>query len=345
SDYWMERLRLKLPFLLLPFAFYQLHNIIQKHNIGHRYGQSHHSFYDGVLYVLLLLMTVSCIGIGVHYWLNFEEINLAIQQGRAIPTPRNHIRFSLLLAISIISGGYLYAKKYIYRFDWERTLIACCTTFLFIFIHILSVRSGLLALYMALFALLVRFILIKKRYWIGLAGIVALTALPVASYYIVPSFQKKINYAVWDLRTYYAGKGANNSDSGRLVSLQVGWELAQRNMLVGVGAGNLRREVKNIYRQQFPAVTEPKMPHNQWVSVLAGTGILGIIIFGIAFFVPFFYNAHYRQPLFLGYYIIVFTSLLMENTLENSMGIGLYCFFTLLFLNLQYENSLLRETK
>lgn len=344
-DYWGERLRLKVPFLVLPFILYQLRETLGEHlsragNYGGTgsYPVTWEQFYQRIFYFLLLLLTVTCIGIGINYLLHFEEINLAIKQGRAIPTPRNHIRFSLILAIGIIGGGYLYFEKYTCRYAWERRFILGCTIFLFLFIHVLSVRSGLLALYVALFALLIRFILLEKKYLLGIAGIGILATLPVVAYYTVPSFQKKISYAVWDLQMYREGKGANYSDAGRLISLQIGWELVQRDPLVGVGAGNLRQAVKEIYRTQFPNLQEPKMPHNQWLSVLAGTGIIGLLIFMIAFFLPLFYRRNYYDPLFLGFYAIIFTSLLMENTLENAIGIGLYCFFTLLLLNKKQLN-------
>ncbi|MFK7933817.1 MAG: O-antigen ligase family protein [Saprospiraceae bacterium] len=340
-DYWGERLRLKVPFLVLPFIFYQLReSLLVSWSLRVTSSlKEREQFYYRILYFLLLLLTVTCIGIGINYLLHFEEINAAIKQGRSIPTPRNHIRFSLILAIGITGSGYLYLKKYVYRYAWERRLILGCTIFLFLFIHVLSVRSGLLALYVALFALLVRFISIEKKYLVGMAGIIALTALPVVAYYTVPSFQKKISYAVWDLQMYQKGESANYSDAGRLVSLQIGWELAQRQPLVGVGAGNLRQEIKEIYRTQFPDLTEPKMPHNQWLSVFAGTGIVGLLIFGVGFFLPLFYEKNYQNPLFLGFYAIIFTSLMMENTLENSMGIGLYAFFLLLLLNYLQEKK------
>lgn len=323
-DYWWERLRLKAPFLVLPFIFYQLPKLSKR--------QYHHIFY-----FLVLSLVITCCGIGINYGLHFDEINQAIKEGRSIPTPRNHIRFSLILALGIISGGYLYFKRYFYKYQWERQLLLGSIIFLFLFIHVLSVRSGLLALYATLFVLLIRFILIEKKYILGISGILLLTALPFIAYHTVPSFQKKISYALWDLKMYKEGKGDTYSDSGRLISLQIGLKIGNAYPIMGVGAGNLRQVVKEIYKKDYPNLKEPKMPHNQWVSVYAGTGIIGLLIFGWAFFLPLLYRNNYHHPLFLGFYAIIFTSLMMENTLENSIGIGFFCFFLLLLLN--YKNA------
>lgn len=318
--YWWERIRLKAPFLVLPFIFLNLPSLKKRQ-------------YHSILYFLCLLLMITCIGVGANYLANFDEINEAIKRGKSIPTPRNHIRFSLMLAVAILSGGYLYWKKFFLKYKWEQKLILGGTIFLFLFIHILSVRSGLLVLYMAILATIVRYIYLTRRFLIGLGIAAFLIAIPIATYYTLPSFKGKIDYALWDFQEYRQGRGEHYSDAGRLLSLQIGWELGNRNPLIGVGAGDLRKEVKAIYATQYPNINEPKMPHNQFMTVYAGTGIIGLIAFLGAMLLPLFYKKHYRNPLFLAINLVLFGSFLMENTIESSTGIGLYCFFILFLLN------------
>jgi hypothetical protein len=75
------------------------------------------------------------------------------------------------------------------------------------------------------------------------------------------------------------------------------------------------------------------MPHNQFVSVLAANGLVGIFLFSIAFFLPVILGQAYQNPFFLALHIIVFVSLMVENTFETSVGVAFYLFFTLLGLN------------
>ena len=136
--YSFERLQLKIPFLALPFAFFCLPRLSKRG-------------YLGLFCFLVTILFLTNIGIGANYLLNFEEINEAIAQGKPIPTPRNHIRYSLLLSLGILAGIVLSYKRFYLRWKAETWMIAIFTLFNFIFIHILSVRSGLAVLYSSLF--------------------------------------------------------------------------------------------------------------------------------------------------------------------------------------------------
>jgi len=318
--YWLARLRIKLPFLALPLVFIALPRFSERQ-------------VNGLLYVLLVILFLTSIGIGINYLLNYEEINLLLQQGHPIPTPRNHIRFSLLLAYGILSGGYLYYKNFRWRHAWESKVILGITVFLFLFIHFLSVRTGLAALYIGILVLLVRHVYLSRKYLVGLTVLTGLFLLPILGYHTIPSFKAKVNYMRWDWKMYQEGTGAEYADSGRLTSLNVGYGLFKAHPLFGVGAGNLRAETTRIFKEEYPEFKVPHVPHNQFLFVMAGTGLAGLSLFLFAFFFPLFYHRNYRQPLLLGFYGIAFTSFMLEHTIENSVGVAFFCFFVLLWLN------------
>lgn len=323
-SYWLARLRIKVPFLALPLVF-----------LGHPRLEERQ--WLGLLYFLLVLMFVTAIGVAINYGVHYEEIQLMLKQGQPMPTPRNHIRYSLLLALGVVSGGYLYSRGYFLRYARERHFILGATLFLFVFIHLLSVRSGILALYVALFLLLARYILVSRRYGWGLALLAALAAMPAAAYLLVPSFRAKVDYMRWGLIKYQEGEGADYSDTGRLVSMKVGWELARQHPVFGVGAGNLNQEVKRVFDQSYPQLPEPLVPHNQFLFVLAGTGAAGLLLFLFALFHPLFYRRNYHHPFLLGFYGVVLAAFLIEHFIENSTGVGFFAFFLLLFLNVGRE--------
>lgn len=321
SDYWLERLRLKLPFLFLPFAFVNLPAFSRRE-------------YQGLFYFLLMVLFFTCIGIGVNYGLHFEAINESILHGKPIPTPRHHIRFSLLLALGIIGGIFLIKEQVYCKRKWEKQVIIGMNLFLFVFIHILSVRSGLMVLYASFFFLTMHYIYRSRRYLIGLGFMAILILLPVLAYQFVPSFTNKVNYALWDLRMYQsnAEKRQNYSDTARMTSLNIGLQIGQAHPIFGIGAGNLKREVTRIYNAEYPDIQKQIMPHNQFVSVYAGMGLVGLILFTGTFFFPLFYKKAHQDAFFVAFYIIIFLSFMVENTIESSMGIGFYVFFLCLFL-------------
>jgi O-antigen ligase len=326
--YWGERIRLKIAFLLLPLAFASIKPI------------SDRSF-KVIMYSFVGILFFSCIGIGIHYLLNFDEINRLLNQGHPMPTPRNHIRFSLLLAYSIFAAFYLYKKDFYFKYKWERTLLFGVTGFLFVFLHLLSVRSGLAAFYLTAFILILRRAWVAKKIFAGVGLIVLMAAIPLIAYKTIPSFKAKVDYSLYDrwVRKHNISQ-SDYSDGGRFISIKVGMDIGNDNPVFGVGAGNLRQEVKSRYAEMYPESKEVKMPHNQFVSIYASMGIIGLGLFLFAFFFPLFYKKGYRHTLFLSFHIIVLLSFLVENTIENSIGIAFYLFFLLLNLNYQSKDRI-----
>lgn len=320
GSYTFERLRVKLPFLILPFAFVSM-PALRKREIF------------TILYFLLAMMFFISVYVFINFAVNFDAIMEQIGRGGHLPTPSNHIRFSLTLALTITGGLALWVEKFYLRQLFERYLAGGMTLFLFAFIHILSVRSGIVALYLGLFVLGGHYIIAKKKYLAGAAGIAALIALPVIAYFTVPSFKLKVDYAHWDYLQFRQGAGSHYPDSERLISMRIGMDIGNANPLLGVGAGDLKQAVKQVYENKFEGNYNFRMPHNQLLSVYAGTGLFGLALFLTGFFYPLFYKKNYRQPLFLAFHAIVFMSFLMENTVENNFGISMYLFFLLVGLN------------
>jgi len=316
--YTLERLRIKLPFLLLPFAFFSLPDLDKKD-------------FQKVLFFQLFLACVAAIGVGVNYLIDFENITTELSRGGAIPTPGNHIRFSLILAFSVLAGASLYWTRVQLKYAFERRLVLLLTLFLFVFMHVLSVRSGLLVLYISIGLLLLRYIFFSRRYVVGLIGMVVLLLLPILAYKTVPSFKNKLAYMEYDLKMYLSGKGANYSDAERITSLQAGLEVGNENKWLGVGAGDLRQVIKEKYKKDFPNITR-RMPHNQFITIYAGTGLIGLLFFSFSFFYPIFAKRRFTDALFLGIHAIVFFSFMMESTIENAVGIAFYIFYLLLIL-------------
>lgn len=317
--YWLARLRIKLPFLGLPLVF-----------LGH--PPLKQKAFWGLLYFLLVLMLLTAIGVSLNYVFNYEAVQEILKKGQPMPTPRNHIRYSLILAFSIISGGYLYQQGYYWKYRWERLAILSITFSLLFFIHLLSVRSGLLALYMALGLLILRYMIIHRRYLYGGLTLVLLCSLPLLAYWLVPSFKAKVAYMKWSMEKYQEGEGDVYADPGRIVSWEVGWSIYKKHRITGIGYGNIRAAVEQRFEQDYPGRPQALLPHNQFLFVLAATGWIGLSVFMIAYLFPLFYAQNYRHPLMLGFYGITTAAFMIEHTIENAMGVGFYIFFLLILL-------------
>ncbi len=329
TGYLLERLRIKLPFIILPLAFVSIPSLPRRG-------------YLNILYLFFILASITAIGVTVNYGMNFQMVNEMIGKGQPMPTPTNHIRYSLMIAYAIIIGFILTIEKHRFRFNWEKFLVPGMTSFLLIFIHILSVRSGLAIFYLTCTLLLIRYIILSKNFLVGLGLTVLVTAIPFTAYHTIPSLKTKIAYMYYDYLQNKEGKGRGYSDSERLLSLQLASELIRENPVFGVGAGDIRHVMHEKYEKEIPDIRnhEKKMPHNQFVSVFLGTGVLGGILFVVFCLLPLFWKKNHREPLFLSFVLIVLFSFLVENTIENALGVALTLFFLLLGMKyLEHEEG------
>lgn len=313
--YW-DRVRVALPFLILPFAFSSLPQLSKRQ-------------YQLILYWLLIAVSVAAIGTLINYLSDFTFYNKQLQHGRPIPTPIHHIRFSLLIAFTIVVGWWLMMKNVVYRFRWERWLILGLISFLFIFIHVLSVRSGIAVLYLTLFCLSLQYVFKTKRYLLGFSVVLMIVAAPFIAYQVIPSFKNRIDYALYDFRNMKNGNTKNFSDGERMISLEAGFQTGNSSPLLGVGMGDLNNEIEQFYAKKYPNFMV-KRPHNQFVFFYAAIGILGTVAFLIAFLIPFFHQGKFKDELFLAFHIIIFLSFMVETTIGSAIGTAYYIFFLLL---------------
>lgn len=315
-DYWFERSRIKLPFLGLPIAFFFLPKLSPKD-------------YRKIALFYVVAMAVSGFGVLVNYLLHFDSINLLIGKGQNIPVPRNHIRFSLGVAIAVmLSIGLCFDESPVKK--WQKRVSLGVVVFLFFFQHLLAVRSGIVGMYLGLFVYLVKSLTIKKYRLVGWLGLVAMVVMPYLGVKFIPSLERKVGYMLYDWKMRQKGDGDEYSDSGRISSILVGMKIGRQHPVVGVGAGDLRAEM-DVRLSPYHRKKE-LIPHNEYVFYYATTGLIGLFFFVVGISTLIFSRRHYRNAPFLAIQVILLFSFLVEATLETSTGTGYYLFWSLIGL-------------
>ncbi len=310
---WLIWVKLKLPFLLFPIAFFIA-------------WQSIATIVLDALKTLWIVIFASSIFVLTSYILNFEVLNESFFSGGAMPTPFSHIRYSLLLVISFFIILF-YQKKGYY----------ILLTYFFIFIHLLSVRSGIAALYGGLVVYILYTIFQFQNWKKSLLVLISAMLLAMGSYRFFPSIKNKLSYMRYDIGQWQQGKIDGNSDAMRISSILTGVEMAKENLWIGVGAGDILKEAKTKHQQLFPNVLEDqsrKMPHNEFLWTLCVSGIIGLSAFLMAWLCPIFY---FRNEISISFIIIQFVfaaSFMVEYTLEEQIGGTLFILLFLLFLSL-----------
>jgi O-antigen ligase len=320
-DYMLERIRLRVPFIGLPFAFFLLPSLSL-------------IWYRNWWLAVILVIDIVAVGVIVYYFNHQQDIQLLLEQGKAIPTPANHIRYALLQVVAFCASVYW---GWLHRGHSNppsfTSFFKFSSIFLFVFIHFLAVRSGLFSLYLIIVSMGVPYLFKKRAYATLMLFLAGVIILPFLGMKLIPSLKKKIEYVYYDVDMFLKGEATDQlSDASRLISWKLGLELFVDNPTFGVGAGNIRIKMNELYKRDYPAFEKKLTPHNQFIMVLASSGIVGLILFCVGFFIPLFYGKNYQDPFILALYLSFFASFWVEATFENAMGVAIFLFFTLFHL-------------
>jgi O-antigen ligase len=322
--YWLSRVRIKIPLLVLPVAFSLIPPLSKKQ-------------YLGIWYAFFITFTLFSIYHLLYYAAHFEETNKGLGQGIPLKSFKSHIVFTTMTAFAVMTGIELWLNQFFLKYVWERKAILAATVFLILALHIFSVRTGLLTFYVCFFIKILDIIFKQKKIIAGIIALSAMTAIPVLAYTFVPSFQQRVNYAIWDFQQYKAGNAGDKSDSDRIVSLKVGWEIAKQHPVIGVGFGDIMQETAKTYGKLYPHM-RPREPHSFILFTAVGVGFVGLLIWLIAIAFPLFYKRGYQDALFLQFNVAFMTGNIVDYIVEGTLWAVFYAFAVSLFLN-QYNKK------
>ena len=233
---WLLQLKLKLPFLFLPFAFYVFRPWID---------QKLHKWIHFAFIATAFFSTFHVIGM---FLMDKEAIIEGIGKGKSIPTPLDHIHYSIMVSYAVVSSVILALLKSNKKYQWALFLVSA---YLFGFMHFLSVRTGLVLSYAGIAVILIWYVSTHKKYLLGLGIAAFLAAIPFLTYNTVAPFKKKINYMFWDLAQYKKGKGNSYSDSERLMSYAISFDLIKESPIVGHGIGDLKPIMMERHKEKY----------------------------------------------------------------------------------------------
>lgn len=321
-NYFFERLQIQLPFLILPIAF-----VFFKPLSNRQFMLVYYFFLVGVFVISLDAF--------INYVNNSEAINQLYLQSQVMPTiVSHHPTFSIMIAFAIYVAYYLYKHQF-YAFNKnERYAIAVIGILLFTFLHIFSVRSGLLAIYVLILIEFYKFIFIKKQYKTGVLSLFFSLLIGFTTFLLSPTIRNKVENTRSDISNSGNGNINNQSLGSRMASCHIALDIADStSWLMGSGLGDLRDLSDYMWYTKYPDVTKKIIPHNQFLFYLAATGIIGLLAFVFCLLFPLLYNSNYKHPLLSIHYIIMFIALMFEAFFQTQLGVAYCLIFILLPLN------------
>lgn len=320
-DAWLERLRIRLPYLILPIAFVFLPALTEQEQ--RRVGA-----------LFLLVASSACLYVSYLYAIDPTGIQHAIEIGGHFPLLVNHIRFSLILGIAVLYGIYLMRMPQSRSMQW---LIFFMTLLCFLTMHLLAVRSGLLAMYCGLVFWWLHLVLVQRE-WRWLLTLPLSLILLAGAWYVLPSFQTKLGYSYWELMEFLGQSEQATTLSARMQSYFCGWQVFLEQPWWGTGVGDLQTEMARCWVMNF-GYESIYMPHNQYLSWLAGNGLIFTLAMLGVCLLPLLGMRKASIPLVWSVILAIMVSFLVENTIENSFGVAIHSFFSLWFLRFHSQKS------
>lgn len=320
---WWKLTHIKLHFLLLPFCIALLNPFTLK---------------EYMLIVLCMVLTAvwSSIWVQVAYFSQYDLFSQSLGFGGSLPTPINHIRYSVVIALSMLICFAFAVENWKVKYHWERWVYAITAVYLFYFLHILSVRSGLALGYTGIFILVI-FYMRRMSKWGQIAVIGALILAPLIAYKTLPGFELKVRYTLYDLGKFKAGEGSDYSDAERWQSWRAGLVVGNKHPFFGTGVGKFRSEMENYYKTELKQETWTR-PHNQWINVFTIFGLFGLAVFTFMILYPMTFALFWKPPLIPTLYIVQLLSMVVEHPLDTTFGTSLFLVVTL--IGLSYQDGL-----
>lgn len=316
--YFGLRAQILLPFLVLPFAYAQTEEFSFKQK-------------KVIFYTFIFGVLVTAIQALMYYYNHQSEVNQAYLESRVMPTAiSHHPTFSLMCAYSIylLYNAFKIEKNINFKF-----FLVAITLFLVVFLHIFSVRAGLMAFYILVLLIFYEQIILKKQYFLAIIIGILCISIAISTFLFSPTIRNKIANTQNDIENYKAGGSVNNQSLGsRVISYKNAIEITQNSSWVfGCGLGDIEDLNNQLFETKYADVSKRIIPHNQFLFYLASIGILGLLVFIGAFYYPLITN--FKNLNLIAHYLVITVAFLIEAFLTTQLGVAFCIIFLILFIN------------
>jgi hypothetical protein len=320
---WVKTVQVKLPLLFMPFTLGVLVNISRE-------------TYNKLLYVFVGLVVISTGWSYIFYFLT-ENIALTYLQAKVLPVPMydDHVRFSWLVVVVFMLLIDRILKVTEKR---ERLILLSLLAYLVVYLHVLAAKTGVLGLYIVMAIFLWKWVSGKWRFW----GLMILLFLPIVAWYLLPSFQSRLRFIIWDFQNYSRGNYTEGlSDAPRIESLKAGWDIVKSNFVTGVGSGDVLHQTNQWYRIHAPFLKpyEQLLPCNQLMMFVCSGGVLMGLIALVFFLSPLWIKVLKNNYLWVAFHAVALFGFMYEISLEVQNGVFVYIFFGIYI----YANTLVNK--
>jgi O-antigen ligase len=325
TDEASRKLILKLPILCFPLVFNALKKIESKH-------------FPNIVLIGLYAMYLPALVSVYNYISNKTLFDQLILESKPLPIEFGygiyHIQFSILLAMSTVLGVYLLLHRKSWNLSaFNKTFIGIISLLNFVFLHILSARTGLLALYFGLIMILIP-ALIKMPLKSKIISILAGLLLPVLILSASSSLRNRLRNTAADFEVAWSGKDANDySFAMRVQAWKNATQVIKKNALIGVGIGDADKVLQENFAQMNSSISPAnrKNPHFQFLETATQSGLVSACVFLLIIAFSLSGNSN-KNSLLASVALLLFLASCFESILERQASVVAFAAFIALAL-------------
>jgi O-antigen ligase len=264
----------------------------------------------------------------IQKWLNYYYgINFAIYQHPS------YLSMYILLSVFIAFESFFdISINKIQKFFWLTISLV-----LLISIYLLSARAGLLATIILLPVYLFLKTFVRKKY------IVAVIFILIEIFILLPVVLKNQRVSLY--MKSISGKSLVEmvNRDGRIIIWKAALRIVQKNLIIGVGTGDVNAELVNEYYRigNKELIAKKFNVHNQFIEVLLENGIIGFALFMSILGMMLYIAISKRNLIYLMFILIICVFFLFESMLYRLGGIAFFAllYFLILHLNSKTDSS------
>lgn len=269
------------------------------------------------------------------FGVNMDGITEMTQEAIGI----SHVYFGLYLSFClVILFFFLLTKRYN---AWLIFFSVSLGTYLLFFMYTSGAKMATISLLIVAFSTSLVIVLKKKKWKLGLA-ILALPCIVFVFTLVSIKDAKSRFQHMLNPENYYAGDNSWNSLGVRVSIFKCVKEVTSSSLLLGTGIGDVQDDLNNCYRANGFNSLNDMNAHNEYLQILLGTGVLGLLIY-LGSIVYILSESIKLKAYMLSYFLVLFSLCsFTEALLERQQGVMFFSYFTALLYF--YVKSIPRST-
>ncbi len=258
--------------------------------------------------------------------------------------------FSILLHPSYLSMYFNFAiawlllnvvKKTFPTPVFSLTLMIIIVAFLSFINVLLSSKLGMVTMLLMYVGFLIYFVVSRKKYLVGLVGIVLLGLSIFVIIKLFPEIDGRIKRAITAVTSTTVNEADSESTAVRLLVWKAANQVISDNLIMGTGTGDAKDELMKEYEKHgMTGAFEKRLnAHNEYYQVLLALGLIGFILFLANVLFPLFFAFKTSNMVYILFLLIILVNFFTESMLETQAGVIFYAFFnSLLCFSSAYLN-------